>query len=666
MKYICSTHYRYNDLGELTAEGHINNPANESLTDEEIEACLTRCAYNSKGNLVQKNYPSDSTGIIAEFYEYNDKNQLTDIKANIKGHNSTVTLATYTYTSRGMLESVTEALSPTDVNSEKIIKRYGYNELDLVTGISYEKASDKKVFESYDYTYDKNLNIISETVTGDKTEEKEYTYNSKNQLIRTDIKVNGVKQEPYIYEYDAVGNCITMTNGYTENMKYNGLNQLTQKVEHTGIDITTTYTYDKSGNQTRIYTTGTEKPITHTLTYDPYNRLTSESRKYGSQSTVTRQKNTYNGDGQRIASTQLNAAGSTVAENYYYSNGQLSYVTDSAETVKAKYIYNTSGGVILREENTTTASTPSYIHYTKDIRGSARTLLSQTGKSLIRYSYNDYGSTGIRVASDNTSKAGYDNHLCYTGGVYDKGTGMYYLNARYYNPANRSFITQDTYRGTKEDPLTWNLYAYCAGNPIGYTDPTGHFLAAVAIPVLEILAGATLAGVTIGYICSPGFQNGVNDVVNQIENHVVESVKTRIMVASVVANQAAQKVKEEQAASKGGNGSGNKKNNKKKIKSLLKKLTKKDVNEQLDKFDDNKIKHIINGSKKHNHHWEWLVKNKKWSGIKKIICEAITTGTYQVYGKETHSVVKTISGHIVRVTFGIKDGIIKVGNAWVE
>ena len=31
--------------------------------------------------------------------------------------------------------------------------------------------------------------------------------------------------------------------------------------------------------------------------------------------------------------------------------------------------------------------------------------------------------------------------LCYTSEVYDELTGLYYLNARYYNPENYSFIT---------------------------------------------------------------------------------------------------------------------------------------------------------------------------------------------------------------------------------
>jgi peptidoglycan hydrolase-like protein with peptidoglycan-binding domain len=36
------------------------------------------------------------------------------------------------------------------------------------------------------------------------------------------------------------------------------------------------------------------------------------------------------------------------------------------------------------------------------------------------------------------------------------------------------FITEDTYRGQINDPLSLNLYTYCVKNPIRYTDPSGH------------------------------------------------------------------------------------------------------------------------------------------------------------------------------------------------
>ncbi|WP_251616567.1 RHS repeat-associated core domain-containing protein [Senimuribacter intestinalis] len=66
------------------------------------------------------------------------------------------------------------------------------------------------------------------------------------------------------------------------------------------------------------------------------------------------------------------------------------------------------------------------------------------------------------------------NEICYTGGIYDASTGLCYLNARYYDPADKRFLTEDTYRGSENDPNTLHLYAYCANNPVNYVDPSGH------------------------------------------------------------------------------------------------------------------------------------------------------------------------------------------------
>ncbi len=46
--------------------------------------------------------------------------------------------------------------------------------------------------------------------------------------------------------------------------------------------------------------------------------------------------------------------------------------------------------------------------------------------------------------------------------------------AGYYDPNIGGFLTQDSYRGEIREASTWNLYQYCHGNPINYTDPTGH------------------------------------------------------------------------------------------------------------------------------------------------------------------------------------------------
>ncbi|WP_343349039.1 RHS repeat-associated core domain-containing protein [Terrisporobacter petrolearius] len=94
--------------------------------------------------------------------------------------------------------------------------------------------------------------------------------------------------------------------------------------------------------------------------------------------------------------------------------------------------------------------------------------VGQDGTSPVAYDYDDFGVT--RSIGDST----FFNEICYTGAIYDVSTGLYYLNARYYDPKNGRFITRDTYRGEINEPDTLHLYAYCANNPINYVDPSGH------------------------------------------------------------------------------------------------------------------------------------------------------------------------------------------------
>ncbi|WP_059043802.1 RHS repeat-associated core domain-containing protein [Paenibacillus rubinfantis] len=56
----------------------------------------------------------------------------------------------------------------------------------------------------------------------------------------------------------------------------------------------------------------------------------------------------------------------------------------------------------------------------------------------------------------------------------DDETGLYYLRARYYDPAVERFISKDTYEGSVTNPLSLNLYTYVANNSLRYFDLSGH------------------------------------------------------------------------------------------------------------------------------------------------------------------------------------------------
>ncbi|GIO01661.1 hypothetical protein J5TS2_23290 [Brevibacillus halotolerans] len=48
--------------------------------------------------------------------------------------------------------------------------------------------------------------------------------------------------------------------------------------------------------------------------------------------------------------------------------------------------------------------------------------------------------------------------------MYDEESGLIYLRARYYDPNDGRFITEDTYKGQVENPLSLNLYTYVSNN----------------------------------------------------------------------------------------------------------------------------------------------------------------------------------------------------------
>jgi len=64
----------------------------------------------------------------------------------------------------------------------------------------------------------------------------------------------------------------------------------------------------------------------------------------------------------------------------------------------------------------------------------------------------------------------------FTGQEMDNDTGLVYYHFRYYDPSLGRFLTPDNLiPGGGDDPQEYNRYAYVNGNPVKYTDPTGHW-----------------------------------------------------------------------------------------------------------------------------------------------------------------------------------------------
>lgn len=348
--------------------------------------------------------------------------------------------------------------------------------------MAYRDGDTDEIKEAYIYTYDKNSNIVSERIvsnyvtddTGAGTDiTREYTYDALGRLIKSeesDGSTEGVQPEVTEYTYDNVGNRLTESKpGEQTSYTYNGLNQLTSSVKTGAEAERRTYTYDDNGNQTSETTDTDESRV---YEYDEANRLSTLTVKENDNIILT-QENRYNGDGQRIQKKETRTVPGleggneeTKVTNYFYHDGAVLYTKDEAGTLGSMNLMGISSNIISTSRGT--GDSESRYLYNKDIRESTTSIIGADGTAAAAYEYDEFGGTTVKIGAD------FDNEICYTGQIYDKASGLYYYNARYYNPNDGRFITQDTYRGESAEPDTLHLYAYCANNPINYTDPSGH------------------------------------------------------------------------------------------------------------------------------------------------------------------------------------------------
>ena len=92
-------------------------------------------------------------------------------------------------------------------------------------------------------------------------------------------------------------------------------------------------------------------------------------------------------------------------------------------------------------------------HHSTDHEGSTNVITDASGNIVWDGDYEAFGS----VARSNGTLS---FEASYTGKEFDTDTGLYYFNARWYDPTLGRFITEDPAR----DGGNW--FAYCGNNPM--------------------------------------------------------------------------------------------------------------------------------------------------------------------------------------------------------
>ena len=136
------------------------------------------------------------------------------------------------------------------------------------------------------------------------------------------------------------------------------------------------------------------------------------------------------------------------------------YQKNAASDEVTKSFY--AGGVQVAQMVNHTAC---YLH--EDALGSVRLVTSPSLVTIFSSNFLPFGTRFGWAGHEETT---------YTGKQLDAATGLYYFDARYYDPTTGRFVTEDSYNGTMADPMSQNRYVYAGDDPMRYTDPTGHVM----------------------------------------------------------------------------------------------------------------------------------------------------------------------------------------------
>lgn len=147
-------------------------------------------------------------------------------------------------------------------------------------------------------------------------------------------------------------------------------------------------------------------------------------------------------------------------------------------------------------------------------------VLTMNSQAMQTHQYNAYGTMLLNevpgsanskmVDSISTSPLAYSNYL------FDAEAGLYYLQARYYSPLYRTFLSRDN------DNLE-NRYFYVNDNPILLSDPSGHHSSYVGVYLTVTILPSALFGLTAGQLMGYLLNKPTPDDLSDTDSYVSDT-----------------------------------------------------------------------------------------------------------------------------------------------
>jgi RHS repeat-associated protein len=235
------------------------------------------------------------------------------------------------------------------------------------------------------------------------------------------------------YTYDDVGN--RTASHQLSSYSYQSFNRL---VAANG----TSFSFDTNGNQTSKSDTSS----TWTYVWDYENRLRQASLAGGVTVTYF-----YDALGRRVQRTSSTSG----TERFGFDGADVVRDLDSANAIVIEYLNGPGIDNKLRQTPSGTAA-----YFLTDHLGTTRNLADSTGSITSSLQYDSFGNSVSGPAP---------TRFTYTGRESNADTGLMHYRARWYDPQQGRFTT--------EDPINLkggiNLYNYVGNEPVNNTDPLG-------------------------------------------------------------------------------------------------------------------------------------------------------------------------------------------------
>ncbi|MFG3078095.1 RHS repeat-associated core domain-containing protein [Streptomyces sp. NPDC048225] len=408
----------------------------------------TSITYDATGNVATA---TDPAGTVT--YGYDDANELTSVTE--PGGAKT----TYTYDDNGKrTKTVFPGGTTQTVTSDDSSRP---------TKIEVKSGSTTLSSISYDYANaGKDTDRIRKRTTDGAA--LAYTYDSMGRLTKAVETESGSTTAGWSYCYDKAGNRTGRSSGTSlpagcddaeQKAVYNDAGELTS------FDGDDGFAYDGAGNETSAASpTGARTGETWT----PFTQLGS----YTQSGTTTDQ--TYAG----TDNTQRLKAGSST-----FTNAAVGITGRSVSGAATGFVREPSGTLVAMRSGGASQ------YYLTDAQNSVVGLVDASGRRTATYSYGPYGEPRVN--------SGTDQPFRYTSTYLDP-TGLYQMDARYYDPGLGRF-TQPDPAGEEQ-----NAYLYAAGDPVNHTDPTGTSLLGCIGGGLSVLGGAISTGAGIASAIGSG------------------------------------------------------------------------------------------------------------------------------------------------------------------